>query len=375
MTTFSDRLKDTRRIVLKIGSALLIDGNRSVVREAWLNSLADDVAALKARGIQVILVSSGAIAMGREAIGYSTRPDRLEDAQAAAAVGQIRLAGAYQDVFAKRDIVVGQILLTLDDLEERPSYLNARNTLETLLDRGIVPVINENDTVATTEIRFGDNDRLSARVAHLTGADLLILFSDIDGLYETDPRKSPDAPFVSVVEKITPAIDAMAGPPGATTAGTGGMITKLAAAKIAMAGGCSMIIAKGEAERPVGRLIDGERHTIFIASEDPLTIRKRWIRGLMAPQGFAHLDDGAVAAIRGGASLLPAGVTGVDGNFNRGSLIALLDRHQHLVGQGLAAYGSVEADKIKGCQIKEISSILGYSGRSALVHRDDMVIF
>ncbi|NVJ99651.1 MAG: glutamate 5-kinase [Alphaproteobacteria bacterium] len=367
-------IKDARRLVIKIGSALLVNGADRSLRQSWLAAMASDIAALKREGKQVILVSSGAIAMGMGPLGFQHRPSRLEEAQAAASVGQIRLAQAYQSLFDEHDMVIGQILLTLHDLEQRPAYLNARNTIDALLERGVVPVINENDTVATSEIRFGDNDRLAARVAQMAGADTLLLLSDIDGLYDSDPTENPDAKFFDRVDVITSEVEAMAGPPSKTTPGTGGMVTKLMAAKIALAGGCSMIIMNGKADHPIGRLLDGERATLFPATTDALTVRKQWIRSLMAPQGYLHLDAGAADALKRGASLLPAGVTDVEGGFDRGDLVALMGPDGKLVGQGLVSYDNKDTYKIQGHKMQDVYDILGYVGRSALVHRDDLVL-
>lgn len=369
-----ETVKASRRLVIKIGSALLVEKESGQLREAWLKALAKDVAALKAKGTQVILVSSGAIAMGLEPLGFPRKPAKLEEAQAAASVGQIRLAQAYQSLFGAESMVIGQILLTIHDLENRPSYLNARNTVEALVERSVIPVINENDTVATAEIRFGDNDRLAARVAQMANADTLILLSDIDGLYECDPREKADARFLDRVDAITPEIEAMAGPPSAITPGTGGMITKLKAAKIALAGGCSMIIMNGHAPSPVTRLEAGERSTLFPATTDPMTVRKQWISSLMAPRGFLHVDAGAVKALRQGASLLPAGVTEVDGNFDRGDLVAFVGPDGHIVGQGLSSYSVEHATLMRGRKMQDAYEVLGHVGRSALVHRDDLVL-
>lgn len=366
------RLENADRIVIKIGSALLVDDG--VLRQDWLAALTAEIMSLKDQGKQVILVSSGAVALGLGSLGLKSRSNRLEDAQAAAAVGQIKLAQAYQNEFAAQDITIAQILLSIDDLEHRPRYLNARNTVETLLEKGVVPVINENDSVATSEIRFGDNDRLAARVAQMMRTDLLLLLSDIDGLYSADPRRHSDAEFVEHVTAITPQIEAMAGPPAEVTVGTGGMITKIMAAKIALAGGCSMVIMDGRAPAPVTRLVDGERGTLFTAASDPLTLRKQWIQGMMAPRGFVHIDAGAVKALQNGASLLPAGVTSVDGSFNRGDLVACMGPDGHLVAQGLVSYDSVDADRIAGVKSADVIHILGYTGRANLIHRDDLVL-
>lgn len=369
-----NRLNTANRIVIKIGSAILVDGETGDLRQDWLKALTLEIASLREKGKQVILVSSGAVALGLKGLGLKARSNRLEDAQAAAAVGQIRLAQAYQNEFAAQDITIAQILLSIDDLEHRPRYLNARNTVDTLLEKGIVPVINENDSVATSEIRFGDNDRLAARVAQMMRSDLLLLLSDIDGLYSADPRKHADAELVRHVAAITPEVEAMAGPPAIVTVGTGGMITKIMAAKIALAGGCSMVIMDGRDPSPITRLRSGGRSTLFTAQSDPLTLRKQWIQGMMAPKGFLHIDEGAVAALKKGASLLPAGVTAVDGNFRRGDLVACMGPDRQLFAQGLVSYDSEDADRIAGVKSSDVIHILGYAGRASLIHRDDLVI-
>ncbi len=371
--TSQSALDGANRLVIKIGSSLLVNKDGSL-NSAWLKSVADDVAILRASGKQIVIVSSGAIALGRDALGFKKRPERLEEAQAAAAVGQIRLAQAYQSLFERHNILIAQLLLTLDDLEDRPRYLNARNTVEALLERGAIPVINENDTVATGEIRFGDNDRLAARVAQMVGAETLVLLSDINGLYDSDPRSNSDAKLLPCIEEITPSVQAMAGPPAQQGVGSGGMVTKIEAAKIALAGGCSMIIMNGQADHPIKRLSKGEASTLFTATTTPLDVRKRWIRGMMAPKGMLHIDDGAVSALEKGASLLAAGVTDVLGTFARGDLVAFVAPDGHIVGQGLASYEYTDAALIQGKRMSEASKILGYAGRSALVHRDDLVM-
>jgi len=371
--THQTAITNANRIVIKIGSALLVNADGSL-RSDWLAGLAADINALKHDGKQIILVSSGAIALGRGSLGFKKRPERLEEAQAAAAVGQIQLANAYQSLFNSYDITVAQILLTIDDMEDRPRYLNARNTLDALLENGAIPVINENDTVATTEIRFGDNDRLAARVAQMAGADTLVLLSDINGLYNADPRTQSDAKLVDLVDQITPEVEAMAGPPDTVGIGSGGMVTKIEAAKIALAGGCSMVIMSGIANNPISRLLDGEACTLFKASTTPLAVRKQWIRGMMAPKGFLHIDAGAVEALKKGASLLPAGVTSNDGNFNRGDLVAFVSPDNHIIGQGLVSYSSGDTARIQGKKMSEATEILGHIGRTALVHRNDLVL-
>ncbi len=373
-TSSQTTLTNARRVVIKIGSALLVDAENGALKTSWLKALTDDIAALTQQGKQVVLVSSGAVALGLSGLGLSRRTSRLEDAQAAAAIGQIKLAQAYQSAFADSKLTIAQILLSIDDLEHRPRYLNARNTVETLLENGVIPVINENDSVATSEIRFGDNDRLAARVAQMMRADLLLLLSDIDGLYSADPRKNAEAKLISHVSAITPKIEAMAGPPAEVTVGTGGMITKIMAAKIALTGGCSMVIMDGRAPSPIRRLLGGEQSTLFTASGDPLTLRKQWIQGMMAPRGFVHIDAGAVAALKKGASLLPAGVTSVEGTFRRGDMVACMGPNGDLFAQGLISYDAEDADRIAGVKSSDVITILGYAGRASLIHRDDLVI-
>jgi len=321
----------------------------------------------------VILVSSGAIAVGRRHLGLTGRTLRLEEKQAAAATGQIRLAHAYQETLARHGITVAQILLTLDDTEERRRYLNARATLGTLLKLGIVPVINENDTVATSEIRFGDNDRLAARVAAMISADTLVLLSDIDGLYTADPRKDRAARHLSRITEITPEIEAMAGeaPPGYSS---GGMVTKLAAARVALAAGCRMAIADGRRMHPLQAVADGATCSWFVPAANPLTARKTWIAGSLKPVGTLTVDDGALAALNAGKSLLPAGVVRVEGRFERGDAVRVVDRAGREVARGLSAYSAADAERIKGHKSREIAAVLGYRGRDEMIHRDDLVL-
>jgi len=367
-------LGGARRVVVKIGSALLVEQASGTIHRTWLNALADDVAALARRGVEVILVSSGAIAVGRRHLGLTRAgPLRLEENQAAAATGQIRLAHAYQEALARHDITVAQILLTLDDTEERRRHLNARGTLTTLLRFGTVPVINENDTVATTEIRFGDNDRLAARVAAMMNADALVLLSDIDGLYTADPRSDREARFVPEVLAITPEVEAMAGkaPPGYSS---GGMVTKLAAARIAVGAGCRMAIADGRILNPLAAIDKGGRATWFLSQVEPRTARKRYIAGSLKPLGALVLDAGATAALKAGKSLLPAGVTAVEGSFGRGDAVVVRTADGAELGRGLAAYSAADARRIIGHKSREIEAILGYRGREELIHRDDLVL-
>ncbi|MFA6021723.1 MAG: glutamate 5-kinase [Rhodospirillales bacterium] len=366
-------LRTAKRVVVKIGSALLVDDASGHVRRKWLETLADDISNLKARGCELIVVTSGAIAVGRRPLGFKPGPLKLEEKQAAAAAGQIRLAHAYQEALARHEIVAAQVLLTLDDSENRSRYLNARSTLMTLLAQGAVPVINENDTVATQEIRFGDNDRLAARVAEMVGADVLVLFSDIDGLYTKDPRKNPDAKFLPEIHEITPEIEAMAGSVGSSV-GSGGMVTKLIAARIAMGAGCRMVIGLGHEMNPLAALEKGKRSTWFIPSSEPRQARKSWIAGALSVSGTLVLDDGAVAALAKGRSLLPAGVVAVDGQFQKGDCVALADKAGRVLGRGLVAYDADDARLIAGHKSGDIESLLGYQGKEELIHRDDLVV-
>ena len=367
------RLAAARRVVVKVGSALLVEGSTGRPNRAWLESLAEDIAALRARGQEVVLVSSGAIALGRRELGLAAGRLRLEESQAAAAVGQIRLAHAWKEVLEQRGFTVAQVLLTLGDTEERRRYLNARNTLTTLLRLGAIPVINENDTVATAEIRYGDNDRLGARVAQMVSADCLVLLSDVDGLYTADPTRDPEARFIAEVPRITPEIEAMAGG-SASDVGSGGMATKVMAAKIAVAAGCSLCIAAGRGLNPLRRVESGARCTWFLAEASPVTVRKQWIAGLLRPAGELTVDEGAVRALRAGKSLLPAGVTGVKGRFDRGDAVVVRAPDGVEIARGLAAYSSSDAERIRGRRSAELESLLGYRGRDEMIHRDDLVL-
>ncbi|OFX07785.1 MAG: glutamate 5-kinase, partial [Alphaproteobacteria bacterium RIFOXYD12_FULL_60_8] len=337
-----DSLKACKRVVVKIGSALLVDQDTGRVRRKWLESLAQDILELRGRGCEVAVVSSGAIAVGRRILGLPHGPLKLEEKQAAAAVGQIHLAHAYQEVLAPHGVTVAQVLVTLEDTEDRRRYLNARNTLDTLLRLTAVPVINENDTVATAEIRYGDNDRLGARVAAMIGADTLILLSDIDGLYTADPTRHADAEFIPEVREITPEMEAGAGMSGSYV-GSGGMVTKLVAGRICMNAGCRMAIALGKRDNPIKAIEDGARVTWFLPSLKPATARKKWIMGSLAPAGTVVVDDGAVKALRAGKSLLPAGVCRVDGDFERGDAVLITDTEGRTLGRGLTAYSSTDA--------------------------------
>ncbi|WP_439154631.1 glutamate 5-kinase [Yoonia sp.] len=365
-------LSDARRLVVKIGSALLVDSRTGALRADWLTSLAADVARIRARGTDVILVSSGSIALGRGVLGLPMTALALEQSQAAAAVGQIRLARAYEEALAPHGIVAGQVLVTLEDSQDRRRYLNSRATMETLLGLGVTPIVNENDTIATDEIRYGDNDRLAAQVAVTIGADQLILLSDVDGLYSANPNIHSDAQHIAKVDKITPQIEGMAGDAGSGLS-KGGMITKIMAARVATEAGCAMAITLGSPLHPLTALENGARSTWFAAQTDPQAARKRWIAA-MKPRGAVTVDDGAKAALGRGKSLLPAGVTHIAGDFGRGDLVTIKDLTGAQLGQGLIRYTSAEARQIMGHHSADIAAILGYEGRAALVHRDDMVL-
>ncbi|WP_298724278.1 glutamate 5-kinase [uncultured Ferrovibrio sp.] len=369
----TDALKKAKRVVVKVGSSLLVDSEKGTLRAAWLNALVDDIAALREEGKDVLVVSSGAIALGRRILGLPGKTLRLDESQAAAAAGQIRLSAAWQEALARHDLKTAQILLTLGDTESRRHYLNARETVHTLLKLGVVPVINENDTVATAEIRFGDNDRLAARVAQMISADCLVLLSDIDGLYSADPGLDPNAKFFPVIEQITPEIEAMAGV-SRSGLGRGGMITKILAAKIAVGAGCAMVIANGKVMHPVKSIRDGGRCSWFLAEGTPSAARKQWIAGHLNPQGSITVDAGAVKALKQGRSLLPAGVTDVEGRFQRGDLVRVLDPEGIEIAVGLSAYADEDARRIKGHKSGDIAEILGYGGRDEMIHRDDLVL-
>jgi glutamate 5-kinase len=364
---------EARRIVVKIGSSLIVDPVAGGISAAWLQSLAEDVAELVKADKQVILVSSGAIALGRQVLGLPRGALELERSQAAAAVGQISLAGAYQMVLGAHGLTAAQILLTLGDTEERRRYLNARQTIATLLAHGAVPVVNENDTVATSEIRYGDNDRLSARVASMMSADCLVLLSDIDGLYTAPPGSGVEARRLEEVRAITPEIEAMAGAAG-TELSRGGMVTKLEAGKIALSSGTDMVITSGKVLHPLRALSQGAPCTWFLAHSDPVTARKRWIAGQLEPKGSVEIDAGAEKALLSGKSLLPAGVTRVEGAFERGDAVIIRAAGGRELGRGLIAYAAADAARIIGKRSGEIAAILGHAGRSELVHRDDMVL-
>ncbi|MBP1885702.1 glutamate 5-kinase [Sinorhizobium mexicanum] len=372
MTRTRKPLQKYRRVVIKIGSALLVD-RKSGLKKAWLDAMCADIAGLKATGVEVLVVSSGAIALGRTVLDLPAGALKLEESQAAAAVGQIALARAWSESLSTDQIIAGQVLLTLGDTEERRRYLNARATISQLLKLGAVPIINENDTVATTEIRYGDNDRLAARVATMVGADLLVLLSDIDGLYTAPPHLDPDARFLDTIAEITPEIEAMAGG-AASELSRGGMRTKIDAGKIATTAGCAMIIASGKPEHPLAAIESGARSSWFAPAGSPVTARKTWIAGQLLPAGTLTIDAGAETALRSGKSLLPAGVRQVTGSFSRGDTIAILGSSGREIARGLAGYDADEARQIAGKKSAEIAAILGYAGRAAMVHRDDLVM-
>ena len=366
-------LRNAKRLVVKIGSALLVDEESGRPHQSWLDALCDDIAAAHARGQEVLIVTSGAVAIGRGPLGMVGRKLRLEEKQAAAATGQSRLTQAYQTSLDRHAITVAQVLLTLDDSENRRRYINARNTLDTLLRLRAVPVINENDSVATAEIRFGDNDRLAARVAQMIGADACVLLSDIDGLYTADPRSNPGAMLVPEVREITAEVEAMAGV-SATDMGTGGMVTKIMAAKICMGAGCRMAIAPGKPMRPLQALENGGRSTWFIPKAEPRAAWKSWIAGSVQTLGVIVVDDGAVRALFDGKSLLPAGVVDVSGEFERGDAVEVRGPDGRVIAKGLSAYAAADMRAIKGRKSEDIEAILGFRGRSEVIHRNDLVV-
>ncbi|UYN95767.1 MAG: glutamate 5-kinase [Enhydrobacter sp.] len=371
-------LAGSRRLVVKIGSSILVDEGRGEIRRDWLEALARDAARLHRQGCEIVLVSSGAIRLGRTLLGLAPGVLKLEESQAAAATGQIQLAHAYRDALAAHGITVAQVLLTLDDSEERRRYLNARQTMNTLLGLKAVPVINENDTVATDEIRFGDNDRLGARVAEMISADTLVLLSDIDGLYTGDPRSDASAKFIPEIREITPEIEAMAGA-AASNLSNGGMVTKMMAGRIAMAAGCRMAIADGRSVGALGALIDGKARCSWFLPDyengaSPLSARKKWIKGSLKAAGALTVDDGAGRALAAGKSLLPAGVTAIEGDFRRGDVVDVKDRAGRLLARGLVAYAAEDARRIAGRKSAEIEKLLGFRGRDEMVHRDDLVV-
>lgn len=369
----SKQLSSYSRIVVKVGSALLVEAENGLLRREWLASLVADLAALKRAGADLLVVSSGAIALGRCVLKLPRGALKLEESQAAASVGQIELGRAWSEAFAVHDIQAGQILLTLSDTEERRRYLNARSTLATLFRLGAVPIINENDTVATSEIRYGDNDRLAARVSSMASADCLVLLSDIDGLYTAPPADNADAKHIALVETITPQIEAMAGSAGSELS-RGGMRTKIEAAKIATGAGAEMVIASGKTLNPLSAIDNGARCTWFSASTSPQAARKKWIAGNLEPKGTITIDGGAEKALKSGKSLLPAGVSAVSGVFERGDCVWIANQHGHKLARGLIGYDSADADKLKGFRSQDIMKRVGYAGRETMVHRDNLAM-
>ncbi|MGB6603223.1 MAG: glutamate 5-kinase [Steroidobacteraceae bacterium] len=366
-------LTRARRVVVKVGSALLVDPASGRINRAWLETLIEDLLRLRQRGQPVILVSSGAIALGRRRLGLPPGTLRLEESQAAAAVGQIRLAHAYKELLEAQGVTVAQVLLTLEDSERRRRYLNARATLEALLAQGALPVVNENDTVATAEIRYGDNDRLAARVAQMASADCLVLLSDVEGLFSADPNRDPRAQIVPQVRHIGPEIEAMAGRP-TSAVGSGGMATKILAAKIAVAAGCHLCIAAGGHPHPLRRIEEGAPCTWFVPSATPAAARKQWIAGTLQPAGVLSIDAGALQALHEGRSLLPAGVTATRGRFERGDTVSVLSGDGTEVARGIVAYSDADAARILGRRSSEIETLLGFRGRDEMIHRDDLVL-
>jgi glutamate 5-kinase len=366
-------LADFRRIVVKVGSSLLVDTRAGRVNQEWLASLAADINRLHGERREILVVSSGAIALGRSVLKLADGPLKLEDSQAAAAVGQIALARTWAEALGAHGISAGQVLVTLGDTEERRRYLNARATIAKLLEWRAVPVINEHDTVATTEIRYGDNDRLAARVATMASADLVVLLSDVDGFYDSPPKDNPQAAFVPVVVRITPEIEAAAAPAGSELS-RGGMLTKIEAAKIATTAGIHLVIASGRIAHPLRAIADCARCTWFLTPANPVTARKRWIAGSLEPKGTVTIDAGAVAALRRGKSLLPAGVVQLDGGFERGDAVVVRGPDGAEIGRGLVAYDAADADRIRGKSSGDIQHILGFAGRTEMIHRDDLVL-
>ena len=378
MSSSRHSLQHARRFVVKIGSALLVDGATGLIRSSWLKSIVSELAVARQQGQEVIIVSSGAIALGRGLLRLPAGKLKLEEKQAAAAAGQIMLAQHYQQAFDEHQITAAQLLITTADTEDRRRHLNARATLGALLDLGAIPVINENDTIATSEIRFGDNDRLAARVAQMCSADTLLLLSDVDGLYTADPRKNMQAQYLAHIPRITPAIEEMAGTAG-TAVGSGGMVTKIAAAKIATAAGCHVLLGAGNHHNPLAQFMtnaatDQHRSSWFEAVAEPSTARKRWLIGHVDVTGQVRVDAGAVQALQRGRSLLPAGITRVDGDFERGDMIAVLGPDDQEIARGLTAYNAQDAARIAGHQSHEIEGILGFAGREEMIHRDNLVM-
>ncbi|MCF6292183.1 MAG: glutamate 5-kinase [Robiginitomaculum sp.] len=367
------RLKTSKKLIIKIGSQLLVSSGNDSLRTSWMKSLAADIAKLRANNCQVILVSSGAVALGRQSMDIHGRALRLEEKQALAAIGQMQLAQAWAQVFASLQIKVGQVLLTIDDTQNRRRWLNSSSTLNNLLQMGVLPLINENDSVASDEIRFGDNDQLAGRAAQMVGADMLILLSDVDGLYSQDPSTSQNAQHIAQVDKITTEIKQM-GANSSNQLGSGGMKTKILAAKIAGAAGCATIIADGQKDTPISLLLAGAKCTVFLPHIKPAQARKNWIAGTVQPKGKLIIDDGAVKALTDGASLLAAGIVDLSGKFERGEIVSICCMKNREIARGLAAYSLSEINQIKGLRSDQITAVLGYEPRKAVVHRDNLVL-
>jgi len=361
-------------VLVKIGSSLLVDNDKHIINAEWLDSVCDDLAAMHSRGQKVLIVTSGAISLGLEPLNLWNKDMRLDEKQASAAVGQMRLAQSYQDSLDRHGLTLAQILLTADDTENRRRFLNARETLRTLLNLGSVPLINENDTVATEEIRFGDNDRLAARVSAMIGAEICVLLSDVDGLYTSDPLVNKDAEHIPWVKKIDDSIRGMAGDANSSY-GSGGMITKLLAAEICMNSGCHMVISPGTQNHPLLSLEKGGKSSWFLSDAEPKAARKKWISGMITSGANFIIDEGAVDALTNGKSLLPAGVIDVEGQFERGDAVAVINKNGQIIAKGLSAFSSSDSQKILGCKSEMLEKILGFQGRSEIIHRDDLVVF
>ena len=364
---------DYKRIIIKVGSSLLINKKTRTIREDWLLALSEDIANLRKIKKEILIVSSGAIALGRDTLVSKQKTLNLEENQAAASIGQIELAYSWKDALRKQNIKCAQVLLSPDDTETRRRHLNARATLATLIKSQVVPVINENDTVTTSEIKFGDNDRLAARVAQMSSSDLLILLSDIDGLYDQNPHHSNKAKHIPTVDEVNDDIINMAGSSHYEYA-SGGMITKVEAAKISSLSGCALIICNGEGKNPILELSKGVKYTLFKPNETPLTARKKWIAAGLKILGKLIIDNGASKALMCGSSLLPAGVLEVEGNFEKGDLIEIYTSDRKKIASGLSSYNSQEIKIIAGNKTRDIESLLGYVGRDELIHRDDLVL-
>tara|TARA_B110000495_G_scaffold193659_1_gene199087 strand:- start:806 stop:1918 length:1113 start_codon:yes stop_codon:yes gene_type:complete len=366
-------LNEQKKLIIKIGSSLLINESDGSLNKLWLDNLVEEITELKKNNHSVIIVSSGAIGLGRKYLGFDDGYNRLEQQQAAAASGQIILAHAYQDLFEKHQIKVAQVLLTLDDLEDRTKYLNARNTIETLLNIDVIPIINENDTVATEEIRYGDNDQLAARVSQLISADCLILFSDVKGLYDANPKIHPDAQLIKEINNITNEIKSMA-TESKSDYGSGGMQSKIEAAKICMNSGCHTIVASGLLEKPIDNINNTNDYSHFIPQENPLSARKKWIRGMIDSKGSIEIDQGAEMALETAKSLLPVGVRAVEGSFDKGELISIVSKSGDVIGKGMTNFSDLEIEIIKGLKTSEIKSKLGYLTTNEIIHRDNLVL-